>query len=761
MSSAFQFSVGTIIAGNYRVLRPLSEGGMGAVYVVEQVTTKKQRALKVMHPQLVGDARLRERFVQEAQIGASIDSDHVVEVIDAGIDPQRGLPWLAMELLQGETLAARIQRMTRLTPAVVREIFAQLCHAIGAAHDVSIVHRDLKPENIFLAASRREGVTFTIKVLDFGIAKLLSEMQTRFTQALGTPMFMSPEQMIPGRRVAPSTDVWALGLIAYNALTGRLYWRSGHVESPTAMMTLNEVANLPLDRATVRAAEQGVEGLPEGFDAWFARCLDRDPESRFANAREARAALDPILAAAGGANTGATIAGSPALFEMALRGAGSTGESEPAAAPGETGFLFPDLVEKPASDDGPSGPPGAPTEFGVGGPPTMAAAPAALRSASEAGSTATPTPTPPPAGATVLGGPALGGSAPGGPALGDAGATAAPVAHDARATELGPSGPRIAAPPGRSGAGGGMAQKALLAALAVGAVAVAVVFMVSGSEEPQVTATQSAEVPTTSLSEAPVEPSASAAPKSEGAREFAAAAFDSGARVPAFSLERLEGDSGKSWLDALAACRAADMALCSELQWQRACAVDRTIGDQETWTLSWRAEGPVIAGGQGCATRVSSGANDARAGVCCTRGVGVVTQSQMLAVVAQAEQGQYEAALNKKDLERLQGMWGEELYVHGKKMSQAEARSAQEAWFRQHPVQWTYYDVCDLSEGDITLGETQIHGGMIQDCQTIGVLGDRVVVTRTRFGRARASSGGRLVLLDDQSFVRKLGPVPP
>src|ERR1041385_3928440 len=101
---------GQVIAGGYRVGRPLSEGGMGSVYVVEQITTHKQRALKVMQPAIVNDARLRERFVQEARIGASIDSEHVVEVIDAGVDTERQLPWLAMELLKGETLTQLSER---------------------------------------------------------------------------------------------------------------------------------------------------------------------------------------------------------------------------------------------------------------------------------------------------------------------------------------------------------------------------------------------------------------------------------------------------------------------------------------------------------------------------------------------------------------------------------------------------------------------------------------------------------------------------
>ncbi|MBI4956833.1 MAG: serine/threonine protein kinase [Myxococcales bacterium] len=288
---------GSIVAG-YRVVGPLAAGAMGAVYVAEQLATKKQRALKVMQPALVEDDKARERFAQEAQIGAGLESEHIVEVIDAGIDAARGTPWLAMELLKGETVAARVAREGPLPVGVVRELFAQLCHALGAAHDRGIVHRDLKPENLFLAAPRREGVPFTLKVLDFGIAKMVSEAQTHFTGAIGTPLFMAPEQMVPGRRVAPATDVWALGLIAFRLLTGEHYWRAARHESPTAMMLLNEVANLPLEPASVRARELGAEELvPEGFDAWFARAVTRDLDDRFRDARAARSALEPVLAA--------------------------------------------------------------------------------------------------------------------------------------------------------------------------------------------------------------------------------------------------------------------------------------------------------------------------------------------------------------------------------------------------------------------------------------------------------------------------------
>ncbi|MFO0619360.1 MAG: serine/threonine-protein kinase [Polyangiaceae bacterium] len=297
--ASLSLAEGAVVGGRYRVLRPLSAGAMGAVFVAEHIATKKQRALKVMQPELVGDAKLRERFVLEAQIGARIESEHVVEVIDTGIDEGEGMPWLAMELLEGETLGALVRREGALGPAFVREVLEQLCHALGAAHEKGVVHRDLKPDNVFLATARRVGSPFTVKVLDFGIAKLVSEAHTRFTAAMGTPLYMSPEQMAPGSNVAAPSDVWAIGLIAFQLLTGKPYWRAALAEGASAMMLMNEVTALPLESASERAQRLDVGQLvPDGFDAWFGRCVTREPGDRWSNARAAWSPIDEVLSRA-------------------------------------------------------------------------------------------------------------------------------------------------------------------------------------------------------------------------------------------------------------------------------------------------------------------------------------------------------------------------------------------------------------------------------------------------------------------------------
>ena len=290
---------GTTFGRDFRVVRPLGVGGMGAVYVVEQISTGRRRALKVLHTFLVRDRKHRERFEQEAKVGAGIRSDHVVEVIGAGIDDDTGMPWLAMELLEGEDLLARVTKSGPFGPDEVARIYQQLCHAVGSAHAIGVVHRDLKPENIFLAESRSSGLPFMVKVLDFGIAKMIAEGRTRTTSPLGTPLWMSPEQTEPGGRICPATDVWALGLIAFWMLTGRSYWKGASDESVSPIVLLREVVLEPLEPASDRAASLGVTApLPAGFDDWLARCLERDPEARFSDAAEAHDALAPILAAA-------------------------------------------------------------------------------------------------------------------------------------------------------------------------------------------------------------------------------------------------------------------------------------------------------------------------------------------------------------------------------------------------------------------------------------------------------------------------------
>ena len=290
-------SPGTVVGGDFVVAGALSEGGMGAVYVVDQKSTGKRRALKVMHPEILVDPAMQRRFAQEARIGSRIRSEHVVEVIAAGVDEALGLPFLVMELLEGQDLRHRIDASGRASHDEVSAIFAELCHAMAAAHAAGVVHRDLKPENVFLARSRRANAeAVTVKVLDFGIARIAQDAGTRATVGtIGTPMWMAPEQTSPGE-VSTAADVWALALIAYELLTGKRFWRAAWQAGATTAQLLREIVLDPIPPASDRAAEQGTAAaLPEGFDAWFARCLQRDPRERFADAAAMWRAMQQIL----------------------------------------------------------------------------------------------------------------------------------------------------------------------------------------------------------------------------------------------------------------------------------------------------------------------------------------------------------------------------------------------------------------------------------------------------------------------------------
>jgi tRNA A-37 threonylcarbamoyl transferase component Bud32 len=292
---------GLIFARDFRLLSPLAEGGMGAVYLAEQLSTGKRRALKVMQGSLVTDERSRARFVDEARVGARIASAHVVEVVGAGVDEATGLPWLAMELLDGEDMATLLRRRGPIPAGEVLALLDQACHALAAAHAAGVVHCDLKPENLFVARPRQAGVPFLVKVLDFGIAKLVREGQTAatVTSAIGTPLWMAPEQASTGAAVTPATDVWALGLIAFALLSGRPYWRTASAEGPAVnvMALLLEAAGGVVEPATIRSLALGGPPLPAGFDPWFARCVARDGWARFNNAAEAFTALERALGA--------------------------------------------------------------------------------------------------------------------------------------------------------------------------------------------------------------------------------------------------------------------------------------------------------------------------------------------------------------------------------------------------------------------------------------------------------------------------------
>ncbi|KYF94128.1 protein kinase, partial [Sorangium cellulosum] len=291
---SLNFIEGRLFAGRYRVVRCIATGAMGAVYEVVHIETERRRALKVMHPHLAENPEFHARFKLEARVAARIATEHIVEVFDAGIDPETGMPFLVMELLRGEELSKRIRRAGCLSPEEAVAYLRQTAIALDKTHAAGVVHRDLKPANLFLAAVG-DNDEFRIKVLDFGIAKLVAEtaLDSETTAALGTPLYMAPEQF-SGGSISKAVDLFALGMIAYTLLVGKAYWLNDMREFSNTLAFAVIAMYGPQEPACARAAADGVE-LPPAFDAWFAKATAHDPEARFPTASAAVEALAEIF----------------------------------------------------------------------------------------------------------------------------------------------------------------------------------------------------------------------------------------------------------------------------------------------------------------------------------------------------------------------------------------------------------------------------------------------------------------------------------
>ncbi len=270
---------------------------MGVIYEVEQAATGARRALKVMHGRFANDESLRQHFVREARLAASIPTDHIAQVLDAGLDPGTGALFIVMELLEGTTLSHELRRRGPFAWADALAVLGQVSHALGAAHALGIVHRDLKPANVFLAESRHATLPFMVKLLDFGIAKAVAGASESTAAVLGTPTWMAPEQTTIDTPIGPEADVWSFGLLTFMMLTGRHYFATAGVKSIPTAAVLREVVLDPLLAATERATQIGfADRLPGDFDGWFAGCVDRVPGRRFSDVRAAFASLESLPA---------------------------------------------------------------------------------------------------------------------------------------------------------------------------------------------------------------------------------------------------------------------------------------------------------------------------------------------------------------------------------------------------------------------------------------------------------------------------------
>jgi serine/threonine-protein kinase len=280
------FEAGHVIDGKYRLVRLIGTGGMGAVYEGENLLIRRRVAIKILHAGSTGNADAVRRFEREAQAAGEIGNDHILEVLDLG-SLDNGDRYMVMEYLDGETLAARIERHGRLTPNQIAPIARQFLTALASAHAAGIIHRDLKPENIFILRSKAGRVDF-VKLIDFGISKFsrpMSDGEHRMTRAdavLGTPCYMSPEQARGARETDVRSDIYSCGVILYESVTGRLPFEGDSFNDLMFKIALQDAPS-PL---------VFVPSLDPEFAWLINHAIARAPENRFASAQEFAEALD-------------------------------------------------------------------------------------------------------------------------------------------------------------------------------------------------------------------------------------------------------------------------------------------------------------------------------------------------------------------------------------------------------------------------------------------------------------------------------------
>ena len=266
--------IGYVLAGKYRITRLVGEGGMGAVYEGEHLEIGKRVAIKLVHAAMSGTADVAERFRREARAAAAIESEHIVQVFDVGQDPALGL-FMVMEFLRGQDLAHTIVDGGPLEATTASALVIQAATALEAAHAAGIVHRDLKPANIFLVP-RADGSTLA-KLVDFGIAKVRDGGGpqgagiTRVGSALGTPQYMAPEQAQGLPDIDLRVDVYALGCVLYEAVTGR----AAYAELPTYEQMIIQLVTKPTPHIRELVPE-----VPAALDALCAEMMHREPAMR-------------------------------------------------------------------------------------------------------------------------------------------------------------------------------------------------------------------------------------------------------------------------------------------------------------------------------------------------------------------------------------------------------------------------------------------------------------------------------------------------
>ncbi len=279
---------GQVLAGKYRIDRQIGEGGMGMVVAAHHLELDEPVAIKFLLPQALGNADAVMRFAREARASVKIKSEHVARTLDVG-KLENGAPYIVMEYLHGSDLSARLRKSGPLDIVQAVDFTLQACQALADAHAIGIVHRDIKPSNLFVI--RKTDGHESVKVLDFGISKVTglagagTDMgMTRTQTIMGSPLYMSPEQMASSRDAGASSDIWALGVTLHELLTGR---------APFEAESITELCSKVLTQSSPRLRE-GRSDIPEGLQAIIDKCLEKDPAKRYLNMAELAIALMPF-----------------------------------------------------------------------------------------------------------------------------------------------------------------------------------------------------------------------------------------------------------------------------------------------------------------------------------------------------------------------------------------------------------------------------------------------------------------------------------
>ncbi len=272
-------ALGTLVGSKFRIERVLGRGGMGTVYAATHIHLGTTVALKFLSAEMARNPRTVERFMREARASASLHSEHVCWVSDVATEGET--PYIVMELLEGKDLA-KVKREGPLAPTLAAEYVLQACAGVAEAHAAGIVHRDLKPGNLWLAA-RADGSPL-VKVLDFGVAKGPTQegdfSLTQTSNIIGSPGYMSPEQLRSSKIVDQRSDIWALGVILYELVMGA---------QPFRAVTITDLA-----LAIAMDPTPPLGGMPPAYAAIVTRCLEKDPSQRFQDVGALAAALAPL-----------------------------------------------------------------------------------------------------------------------------------------------------------------------------------------------------------------------------------------------------------------------------------------------------------------------------------------------------------------------------------------------------------------------------------------------------------------------------------